>query len=529
MKTTNFSTFLENSCNRKTLRWAAARRSMLRLAAAAAAIVLAAVAWAGLPLAQLVSARDPAVAPPAGANGDSVDGVVSPDGRFVAFASTACDLVPGGDRQYWLNVYLRDRASNTTVRVSMNLTGTGGGNAPSLLDQVSTNGQFVFFESAANNLGAADTNWNRDIYVRNVPAGTNILATVAADGGPANGSLYDSVMTPDGRYVAFVSYANNLVPGGATNASPGVFVRDLVTRMTTLASVGVTNYVIMATPQITPDGRYVAFFSSAQGIGIPANGEIYVRDRVAGTTTWVSTNAAAIVQATFGAAAPTNIVSYRPCMSDDGRYVAFLSGATGVSGGTAILVYDRLSGTTTLVTTNALGTFAPKFSYAPGVNENRFGPEMTPDGRFIAYASREPAGTGTNSSIHVWDSMAVSDGAVSTNAAGVPENTISYTPVLSDNGECVVFLSNATNLVANPVSPGFHLYLYHLQSGALQLVDVDTNGAGSTDLGNTFPSLSADGSLVVFSSPDGSLVDGDWNNALDVFARDTVAGTNELI
>jgi Tol biopolymer transport system component len=90
-------------------------------------------------------------------------------------------------------------------------------------------------------------------------------------------------------------------------------------------------------------------------------------------------------------------------------------------------------------------------------------------------------------------------------------------------------LSNATNLVANPVAPGFHLYLDNLQTGALQLVDVDTNGAGSTDLGNTTPAVSADGRVVVFSSPDGSLVPGDWNNALDVFARDTVAGTNDLI
>jgi len=154
---------------------------------------------------------------------------------------------------------------------------------------------------------------------------------------------------------------------------------------------------------------------------------------------------------------------------------------------------------------------------------------MTPDGRFIAYASREPAGTGTNSSVHVWDSLASTDWAVSTNGSGVPANTIAYTPVLSGNGGFVAFLSNATNLVANPVSAGYHLYLYNLQSGALQLVDVDTNGAGSTDVGNTFPSLSADGRAVIFSSPDGSLVAGDWNNAFDVFARDTLAGTNELI
>jgi Tol biopolymer transport system component len=539
MKTSKSFMFRESSLNRKTQRRPVVRRVMLQLGVAAAVVALAAVASAGLPPAQLLSARNPSVSPPAGGNGDSVDAVVSPDGRFVAFSSAACDLVPGDDRQFSMNVYLRDRASNTTVRVSMNLAGTGGGDAPSFLGQVSTNGQFVLFESGANNLVAADTNWSRDIYVRNVPAGTNILVSVATNGGPANGASYDAVMTPDGRYVAFVSGASNLVPGGDTNGLADVFVRDLVAGTTTLVSVGATGYGTMATPQITPDGRYVAFFSSATGLvasaGPSANGEIYVRDLLAGTTTWASANAAAMVQAVFGPATTTNIVSYRPRVSDDGRFIAFMSGATTISGGTAILVYDQSAGVTTVITTNAVGSFAtnslswPPNSYQPRLDENRFGPEMTADGRFIAYASREPAAGGTNSSVHVWDSLASTDWAVSTNGSGVPANTISYTPVLSGNGGFVAFLSNATNLVANPVSAGFHLYLGNLQSGALQLVDVDTNGAGSTDLGNTYPSLSADGRVVTFSAPDGRLVAGDWNNALDVFARDTLAGANELV
>ena len=501
----------------------------LRLVIAAGVVVLASAVWAGLPPPQLLSAHNSALTPPAGGNGDSPDAVVSPDGRFVAFSSTACDLVPGGDRQFFLNVYLHDRASNTTVRVSSALSGIGGGNASSFVDQVSTNGQFVLFESGANNLSAADTNWIRDVYVCNVAARTNILVSVAANGGPINGDSYDAVMTPDGRYVAFVS---DIPVGSPPTLLLNVYLRDLVAGTTTLVSVGAMEPDIMATPQITPDGRYVAFFSTAAG---PApwsgNGEIYVRDCVGGTTTRASAAAVATVQAAFGAAAPSPIVSYRPRMSDDGRYVVFMSGGTNVSNGAAILLYDQFGFTTTLVSTNALPTLSPGTSYPPAYSmaENRFGPEMTPDARFIAFASREPAAGGTNSSVHVWDSTAGVDWAVSTNASGVPPNTISFTPAISSNGACVVFLSNATNLVANPVAPGFHLYLDNLQSGALQLVDVDTNGAGSTDLGCTFPNVSADGRVVVFTSPDGSLVDGDWNNALDVFARDTVAGTNDLI
>ena len=505
--------------------------------AVAGAIALASVAGAALPPAQLLSARNPAVTPPAGGNGDSVDATVSPDGRFVVFSSAACDLVPDNDRQFCLNVFLRDRAGNTTVRASVNVAGTGGGDASSFLGQVSTNGQFVLFETEANNLVAADTNFTGDILVCNVAAGTNILVSVATNGGPANGRSSDAVMTPDGRYVAFVSAASNLAPGD-TNGLSELYVRDLVAGATTLASVGASgSNPTMATPQITPDGRYVAFFSTATGMvasaSPSANGEIYVRDCVAGTTTWASVNAAATVQAAFGAAAPAKIFSCRPCLSADGRYVAFMSGDTNLFGKETILVYDQLSDTTTLVTTNAMGFLTNSalglLPYVSAADEDRFGPVMTPDGRYIAYASREPPGTGTDASVHVWDSVAGVDLAVSTNGSGVPPNTISYTPLLSDNDQCVAFLSNATNLVANPVVPGFHLYLYNLQSATLQLVDVDTNGMGSTDLGNTYPSLSADGQVVVFSAPDGSLVPGDWNNAFDVFARDTVAGTNELV
>src|SRR5208283_2252782 len=128
---------------------------------------------------------------------------------------------------------------------------------------------------------------------------------------------------------------------------------------------------------ITPDGRYVAFFSTATGMVASAspsvNGEVYVRDCVGGTTTWASTNAAAMVQAAFGADAPTNIVSYRPRLSDDGRFVAFMSGATSVSNGAVILLYDQLSSTTTLLTTNALASLTPGTSYPPayGMAENR--------------------------------------------------------------------------------------------------------------------------------------------------------------
>lgn len=499
---------------------AAARRGLT----VAAAIVLAALFPGPCSEAQLLSARDPSIAAPAGGNGHSTDAVISPGGRFVVFSSAACDLVPGDDRQFYLDVFLRDRASNSTVLVSINLNGTGGGDSHSLFGQVSTNGRYVVFQSDADNLVTNDANGSTDIFIRDLVAGATTVVSVSTNGVPGNGVSSDAVMSPDGRYVAFVSTAPDLVPGD-TNGMADVFVRDTVANTTTLASVGAVPYGTavagMATPAITPDGRFVAFFSTAAGLGAtnPPTGEVYVCDMLAGTTTWASTNAAAIALNTFGTL--TNYASYHPCLSDDGAFVAFKAGGTNLGSGNVILQYELATGVTTIISTNGLGAFPD--------DEDRYGPEMTPDGRFVAYARAEAGTNGVNSSVHLWDSQTATDILISDDGSGVPTNTISHTPALSPDGRFVCFLSNATNLFGNAVSNGFHAYVCDLQLGTMQLVDVDTNGVGSTDIQGTVPGLSADGGFVVFTGPDGSLVSQDNNGMFDVFVRDTTAGTTELI
>jgi Tol biopolymer transport system component len=474
---------------------------------------------------QLLSARSSGLDLPAGGDGDSVSPSLTPDGRFVVFASSANDLTPGGNNFYSLNVFLRDRASNTTVLVSENLSGAGGGNGGSMLGRVSTNGQFVVFQSDAGDLVPNDTNGVTDIFIRDLAAGTTALVSVSTNGGPANGASTDPVMTPDGRYVAFISRASNLVPDD-TNGIPDIFVRDLTMGKNYLVSVsalasGSTNPV-MATPVITPDGRYVAFFSSARNLasGVPgtSQGEIYVRDLVAGSTTWASTNAAAMVSAVLGL---NNTPSYRPQLSDDGRYVVFKTGQSGPDGVTMILRYDTLTATTTAVDTNTVGGY---IGY-----DDAGGPVTTPDARFVAYARHEGAANSGYSSVHVWDGQTALDILVSDDGSGVPTNTTSQMPLISTNGRFVAFLSDATNLVTNVVASGFHVYRRDLQSGTTQLVDVDTNGTGSIDETMTSLSLSADGQFVAFSSLDGGLMAGDNNEADDVFVRDTLAAATELI
>src|SRR5262245_28146137 len=236
---------------------------------------------------QLLSVRDPSIPLPVAGSGYSAAPYVSADGRFVVFTSAANDLVAGDNGMFGVDVFLRDRGSNTTVLVSANLDGTGGGSENSAGGMVSTNGRYVVFESEADDLILNDTNDVDDIFVRDLATGTTRLVSVSASGGSASAASSDPVITPDGRYVVFISVATNLVAND-TNGIRDVFVRDLVADTTALVSVGATanGTTFMSTPVITPDGRYVAFASNARNLaaGVPTltPGQVYVRDLIAG-------------------------------------------------------------------------------------------------------------------------------------------------------------------------------------------------------------------------------------------------------
>jgi Tol biopolymer transport system component len=477
-----------------------------------------------------ISLRDSSVSLPAGGNGDSVAPGISADGRYVLFSSSAINLTPGANSQFGLNVFLRDRASNATLLVSANCGGTGGGNGNSVSAMLSTNAQYVAFESDASDLLPGDTNEVSDIFVRDLQAGTNILASVAADGGFANGASTAPVMTPDGRWVAFISAATNLVAGD-TNGIPDVFIRDLVAQTTTLVSVGANGSdSVMDTPVITPDGRRVAFFSTARGLapGVSAfsSGEIYVRDLLANITIWASTNAAATVSSIL---LLSDMPSHHPALSADGNFVAFKTGWTNVSpplGGriAAALVfrYDINAGTNSFASANGI----PSGAFP---EDHVYGPEISADGRFVTYVATNLAPI-SSTSVQLWDAQSGTNVVVSITQSGdMPTNTFSDNPFISPDGRFVIFLSSATNLVANAVSNGSHIYIRDLQTGLTQLIDVDTNGIGSTDNLGAALGLSADGQFVVFDSSDGKLVKDDNNGSVDVFLRDVAGGSNELV
>ena len=316
---------------------------------------------------QLVTVQGTSFAPQAGGSGDSGLSILSRDGHYVLFASTANNLTLTNNNNFVLprrlNVFLRDRLAGTTTLVSVNMAGNGGGNRDSFPTGISTNGQLALFESSANDLVAGDTNNASDIFVRDVVNGLTTLVSVSTNGTSGNGTSRGSVMTGDGRYVAFVSTASNLVPGDTNNIAD-VFVRDLQAGTTTLASVGATTNsnppiagIVSSSesPEITPDGRYVAFYSTATNLvpGVATVGDIFVRDLLAGKTTWASTNARAIAQSLLGS---SNFVSCNYSISDDGQFVAFEACTNLPSGSNArgiVLRYHVPTGLTDILCTNA--------------------------------------------------------------------------------------------------------------------------------------------------------------------------------
>lgn len=476
----------------------------------------------------LISIADPALRSSVG-SGDSAGPVLSPDGRFVLFASSAENLVlldtngvVSSRLPHPLNVYLYDRLTGSNTLVSADITGLAGGNEASVPLAISTNNRYALFESSASNLVPGDTNGSSDIFVRDLLQGTTLLVSANTSGTPANGASSSPAMTPDGRYVAFASYATDLVPGD-TNRIQDVFVRDLRKGLTWPVSGGAAATFSTQgseAPVMTPDGRFVAFVSGATNVvpGVsPRNGgtEIYLRDEQSGTTLWVSADARTTVTSISG---PSFFSASNQEISEDGQYVVF-EGAKDFGSAAMLFRYHVPSGITQVLHTNAAN-----MSVAAGMLA------ITPNADRVAFVANVIDTSGYTTAVAVWDAAT---GETILASAPIPAGELDFfeatMPALNRSGRYVSFVSDIPGLVTNEVTEGYHAYVTDLDTGLTILVNDTGDGTASPlELLDT-PSLSANGRVVAFTSPDSSLVSRDHNRFYDVFVRDLSTNTFELV
>ena len=448
----------------------------------------------------------------ASANAISGSALMSADGRYVVFGSSAGDLVPN-DANGKSDVFRRDILTGATVLVSVNSAGTSSGNATAFLSTMTPDGRYVAFTSSASDLVPDSTGGFSNVYVRDLVAGTSKLVSVNRTG-TGGGNLFSSspALSADGRYVAFRSSASDLVANNDFNNQDDTFVRDTVAGTTVLVSVNSTGEAdgsdASAGPQISADGRYVAFLRG---------GQVFVRDLLSATTTLVSVS----TTGGNGNGSAANVV-----MTPNGRYVAFMDNANNLVANDTnafndVFVRDLLAGTTTLVSVNSAGT-------ASG-NKDSITPAISPDGRFVAFYSTagDLVTNDTNNAQDVFrrDLQTGTTVLVSANSAGTDSGNRAsgssgtvIPPALSADGRYVLFISQASNLAANDLNGITQdAFIRDVQAGVTRFVSINAAGTGSGDSASDTPVLSADGRYASFSSGASNLAANDNNFTSDVF------------
>jgi Tol biopolymer transport system component len=496
------------------------------------------------------------------AAGVSASAAVSDDGQVVAFISNATNLteaaVPGN-----LQVYVRDMRTGTTRLASANPTGAGS-QSDCLFPALSGNGQAVAFEADDSDLVDGDFNQASDVFVWDSGKAAVELISARALTQPALGSDYGGWLAPsglsaDGRYLLFTSTSGQLAAND-NNGATDVFVHDLTTGETRLVSVnrdgvGAGDDASLAA-SMTPDARYVVFLSRARDLvaaGVDANRveDVYVRDVTSGQTVLASVGLSGMAAGVIGSAPPV--------ISADGRYVAFVSKAVDLVAGATytteqVFLRDLTAGTTTQVTSATMTGLVPLgigpgprvvclwrfwpgntlYVYDPAPSANVMvtswvarTPVATPDGRFAAFWR-----TQDDPGLFLYDTVAQSTTKLlpSLLKAYVRAGGCKWDLAISDDGRYVAFTDTADNLVYGDNNGTYDAFLVDRQApGSATLVSVNFLGTASGNDASDSPRLSGDGRLVIFRSAASDLVPGDNNGQADIFVRDRLAGVTRLL
>lgn len=434
----------------------ARRRRAAVVAVVATSLAAPAAAGATAPAAAIVRVSVDHRGGDADANAWSDAPRISASGRHVAFTSFASDLVPG-DRQGHADVFVRDLVAGTTTRASVDRAG-GNADGDSWDPSISADGRYVAFASAASDLAAVDRNGASDVFVRDLATGTTTRVSVDAAGGDAGGASDAPWISGDGRSVAFASLAPDLAPDG--NAEQDVFLRDLTTDTTTRVSVDITGGdagSVSSDPVVSHTGRHVAFTSfAADLVAGDGNGayDVFVRDVVTGTTTRVSVD---------GAGGDANGDTFGPSISATGRHVAFFSFASDVVAGDGngvadAFVRDTATGATTRVSVDAQGGDANGRTYQPSISTS--GRHVA---FFSAATDLAGTDGNRSDDVFVRDLAAGTTTRVSVDADGGDPDGPSLAPTISADGGFVAFPSLASDLVPGDGNGMFDVFVRDLR------------------------------------------------------------------
>lgn len=403
-----------------------------------------------------------------------------------------------------------------TTRVSVDSSGQQAWG--SSMSSVSGDGRFTAFSSLASNLVSGDNNGSRDIFVHDSLTGTTIRASVHSKGAEGAKNSHNPSISADGRYVAFDSLAQNLVPGD-TNTDWDVFVHDTKDRRTvrvSLNSAGGQVYGDSRYPSISADGRFVAFESTSSGLVLGDNNkdtDVFLHDTLTGTTSRVSVSSAG---------AEGDSESYSCAVSDDGRRVVFASYASNLMGGNTwwtchTYLHDTQTKVTSMVSVNSSSQEADWDSFSPSISG---------DGRFVSFDTAAtnlvPGDTNNNSDVFLRDTLAGTTSRISVGTAGEQGEWGSMYSSVSADGRFVAFESYATTLVPGDTNQSGDIFLRDTLLGTTKRVSLSSDGAQG-DGHSTFPSISAAGDYVSFDSDASTLVQSDTNNSTDIFVACTLA------
>ena len=490
--------------------------------------------------------------PSSTAAGHSIAPGLSRDGRYVVFLSHANNLVPNDDLRPFLDVFVRDLQTSNTTLISVDRSGFGGGTGDSSHAAISENGRFIVFASQGTNLVVNDTNQTWDVFQRDLINNTTTLVSISTNGVAAGRSRRPAT-TPDGQWILFESAANDLVAG-----DPGdndLFIRDTrsgVTRLVTERVLSPAQGSQFYSSTIDTNGHRVAFASNARNLYpsvANANGDVYVRDLSAETTFWASSNLTAYFrteayrclntvisgdgqQVVFKAVAfeathlfvcqiDTGVTmavatNSRPdtlaAFSADGRWLAFEER-------NAIYLRDLVNGTNLLVSVDSSGN---------GLADAVFlRPVITPDARHVAFI-----GSASNffipnvSHIYLRDISAGMTRVINlgTNGVGRSADVHAILPSIAADGRRVAFDTDAPDLVAGDNNRSVDIFVRDLDDALLRLVSVrhdeSPTRTGFQSAGIVSTALSSNAQRIAFSSLDDPRVPVDTNRQHDVFVRD---------